>query len=153
MTARPAHNADRRSDVFALRTRVEISDTDLGGVVYYGRYSHMLDRAVIAYRRHIGIAPLGPEGHLFVVRRVEMDYLISARFEDELDIAVWIPRIGRSSHTVACEITHVVTGGVLLRAEYTIVGVSGYDGGRPTRVPHQMTDAIVAHEGDSVQRR
>jgi acyl-CoA thioester hydrolase len=131
---------------------VEISDTDLGGVVYYGRYAHILDRAVIAYRRHIGIAPLGPEGHLFVVRRVEMDYLASARFEDELDIAVWIPQIGRSSHTVACQITHVETQSVLLRADYTIVGVSGYTGGRPTRMPPEMVHAIVAHEGDSVQR-
>jgi len=51
-----------------LRTRVEISDTDQGAVVHHARYPHHLDRGVVAYRRHLGIPPLGPEGHLFVAR-------------------------------------------------------------------------------------
>ena len=56
---------------FSAVSRVDVAETDLGAVVYYGRYVHHVDRAVIAYRRHVGIPPLGPDGHLFVVRRLE----------------------------------------------------------------------------------
>ena len=39
---------------FALDTSVEIADTDLGGVVYFGSYPRLLDRGLLAYRRHLG---------------------------------------------------------------------------------------------------
>jgi acyl-CoA thioester hydrolase len=138
---------------FALDTRVEIADTDLGGVVYYGSYARLADRAVCAYRRHLGIPELGPDGHRFVVRTMSWDYLRAARFSDELTVHVGVPRVGRSSHTVRVRIDHSASGAVVATAELTIVGVSDYDQPRPTRVPADLVERISGFEGPGLGRR
>lgn len=137
---------------FALETSVEIADTDLGGVVYFGSYPRLLDRGLLAYRRHLDIPLLGPEGHLFVVRRMTIEYLRSARFGDALIVRVRTVRLGRSSHTMAYAIENAATGSVLATAEQIIVGVSGYDAGRPTRVPNELVACIAGFEGPGLER-
>lgn len=148
MTAAPHADVDADGFGFAVSTRVEIADTDLGGVVYYGNYARLLDRALMAYRRELGIPELGPAGHLFVVRHLACDYRRSARFGDELTVRIRTARVGRSSHTVAYRIEDAVTGDVVATAEQVIVGVSGYDGGRPTRVPADLAARLAAFEDD-----
>lgn len=133
---------------FSERSRVEIADTDLGAVVYYGRYPHHVDRGVVAYRRALGIPPLGPEGHLFVVRSMHIDYRSSARFDDELDIHVRTSEIGRTSHTTQVRIDRLGTGGArehVADARLVVVGLEAY-GGRPSRMPDEMRRAIERFE-------
>lgn len=137
---------------FALDTSVEIADTDLGGVVYFGSYPRLLDRGLMAYRRHLDIPLLGPEGHLFVVRRMTIEYLRSARFGDALIVRVRTVRLGRSSHTMAYAIENAATGAMLATAEQIIVGVSGYEAGRPTRVPNDVVARIAGFEGPGLER-
>jgi len=137
---------------FALDTSVEIADTDLGGVVYFGSYPRLFDRGLLAYRRQLDIPALGPEGHLFVVRRLTIEYLRSARFGDALTVRVRTARLGRSSHTMAYAIENAATGAVLATADQTIVGVSGYEGGRPTRVPDELVARIAGFEGPGLER-
>lgn len=134
---------------FSAVSRVDVAETDLGAVVYYGRYVHHVDRAVIAYRRHVGIPPLGPDGHLFVVRRLEVDYRAPARFDDEVEAFVRVTRLGGSSHEYAVRLERIGGGphGHLADAVITIVGVGGYEAPRPTRMPASMRDAIAAFEG------
>jgi acyl-CoA thioester hydrolase len=134
---------------FSAVSRVDVAETDLGAVVYYGRYVHHVDRAVIAYRRHVGIPPLGPDGHLFVVRRLEVDYRAPARFDDEVEAFVRVARVGGSSHQYAIRLERIGGGpsGHLADAVITIVGVGGYDAPRPTRMPRSMRDAVAAFEG------
>ncbi|HET6689653.1 MAG TPA: thioesterase family protein [Miltoncostaeaceae bacterium] len=134
---------------FSAVSRVDVAETDLGAVVYYGRYVHHVDRALLAYRRHLGVPPLGPGGHLFVVRRLEVDYRASARFDDEVEAFVRVTRLGASSHEYAVRLERVGGGapGHLADAELTIVGVGDYEAPRPTRMPSPMRDAIAAFEG------
>lgn len=134
---------------FSARSRVDIAETDLGAVVYYARYPHHIDRAVLAYRRHLGIPPLGPDGHHFVVRSLHVDYLASARFDDEVEAFVRVSDLGRSSHTMEARLERVGEGdaGVpLATATLVLVGLAGY-GGRPSRVPEAMRAAIEGFEG------
>jgi len=134
---------------FAVRTRVDIADTDLGAVVYYGRYPHHVDRGVLAYRRHVGVPLLGPEGHLFVVRSLGIDYRSSARFDDELEVLVRTAEIGRSSHTVEVRIDRLGHDGgaeTVAEARLVVVGLAGY-GGRPSRMPASMREALERFEG------
>ena len=137
---------------FALETSVEIADTDLGGVVYFGSYPRLLDRGLLAYRRHLDIPLLGPAGHLFVVRRMTIEYLRSARFGDALTVRVRTARLGRSSHTMAYAIENAATEVMLATAEQIIVGVSGYDDGRPTRVPDELVARVAGFEGPGLGR-
>lgn len=133
---------------FSARSRVNVAETDLGAVVYYARYPHHLDRAVLAYRRHLGIPPLGPEGHLFVVRSLSVDYHASALFDDEVEVFVRVSDMGRSSHTVRARMERLGPDGPAHLADATLVlvGVGAY-GGRPSRVPEAMREAIAAFEG------
>jgi acyl-CoA thioester hydrolase len=130
---------------FALDTRVEIADTDLGGVVYYGNYARLFDRGLMAYRRALGIPELGPGGHLFVVRRLTVDFRRSARFGDALVVRVRAADIGRSSHTMEY-LVEASDGTSVATAEQVIVGVSGYNDGRPTRVPDDLAARLRAWE-------
>lgn len=139
----------------AVRTRVDVSDTDLGGVVYYARYPHFIDRAAMAYRRHLGIPLLGPPGHLFVVRSLDVDYRSSARFDDPLAVLVRTARLGRTSHTMEVAVTRADEEGrpgrLLVGARLVIVGVSDYDAPRPTRMPGEVGERIRAFEGDGLE--
>ncbi|HTI34261.1 MAG TPA: thioesterase family protein [Miltoncostaea sp.] len=133
---------------FSAVSRVDVAETDLGAVVYYGRYVHHVDRAVIAYRRHVGIPPLGPDGHLFVVRRLELDYRAPARFDDEVEAFVRVTRLGGSSHEYAVRLERIGGGppAHLADAVITVVGVGGFEAPRPTRMPASMRDAIAAFD-------
>ncbi len=137
---------------FCMQTRVDVADTDLGGIVYYGRYAHFIDRGVIAYRRFLGIPALGPDDHLFVVRHLEVEYRSSARFDEVLDVRVRTSQVGRSSHTMQVAVTRadadaedeVVT---LAEATVTLVGVGGYESPRPTRVPDDIARRLREFDG------
>ncbi len=144
---------DERADFrFVMHSRVEVTDTDLGGIVYYGRYAHFVDRGVLAYRRHLDIPPLGPPGHLFVVRALHVDYLAAARFDQVLGIWVRTREVGRTSHTMEVEVTHHDPGAptrALARATVTLVGIAAYDDPRPTRLPADLAETLRAFEGDA----
>jgi acyl-CoA thioester hydrolase len=133
---------------FSAVSRVSVADTDLGAVAYYGRYAHHLDRAAIAYRRHLGIPPLGPEGHVFVVRSLAVDYRASARFDDEVEAFVRVTDLGRTVHTMQARLERLTDAGSqhLADARLVIVGLAAY-GGRPSRMPAVMHDAVAAFEG------
>ena len=92
---------------FTLRTRVDFSDTDVTGVVYYGRYLALFDRAIVAYRRQLGVDLLGPDGHHYMIRSVAAQYHGSLRFDDEIDVHVRISRIGRTSHSYDLRVERV----------------------------------------------
>lgn len=118
-------------------------------MVYYGRYPHHIDRAAVAYRRSLGIDPLGPAGHLFVVRSLHLDYHSSARFDDELRVWVRTAEVGRTSHVLEARIDRLVESSHQQRvaeARLVIVGLERY-GGRPSRVPPEMRRAIEEFEG------
>ena len=72
---------------FALRVYYE--DTDLAGIVYYANYLRFIERARTEWVRGQGIDQTRlkqEEGLVFAVRRVEADYLVPARFGDDLTV-------------------------------------------------------------------
>ncbi|MSO44936.1 MAG: acyl-CoA thioesterase [Thermoleophilia bacterium] len=133
---------------FSTRMRVDFADTDAFGHVYFGRYSRYLERAVIEYRRAVGIALLGEPGHLFVVRSLSIDYHAAARFDDDLEVFVRTLRIGTTSHTHDLRIERIDTDGALHLADarVVIVGVGSEGDGPPTPMPGGIRAAIEAFE-------
>ncbi|MBN8772080.1 MAG: YbgC/FadM family acyl-CoA thioesterase, partial [Thiobacillus sp.] len=72
---------------FVWPVRVYWEDTDAGGVVYYANYLKFMERARSEWLRAFGFEQdvLRDEpGIVFVVRRVEIDYLSPARFNEQL---------------------------------------------------------------------
>lgn len=111
---------------FAWPVRVYYEDTDSGGVVYYANYLKFLERARTEWLRALGFEQtelLRDYNVLFVVRRVEIDYLRPARFNDALTVTLAVRGMGRSW----VELDQTATRGaeVLVTAHIKIVCVNG----------------------------
>ena len=72
------------------KTKVYYEDTDAGGIVYYARYLHFIERArteMIYDHLKLNHNQLREQFNvIFVVRECNVKYLKSANFEDNLEI-------------------------------------------------------------------
>src|SRR6185436_46966 len=89
--------------VCAHRLRVRWVEVDMQKVVFNGHYLTYIDSAIADYWRAIGLAY--PEGYVdryandMFLRKAAVDYLGSARYEDELAVHCRVAKLGRSSMT------------------------------------------------------
>lgn len=88
------------AEAFRTRLRVRFSDCDAQGIVFNAHYLRFCDNALEEW--FLATPQVGEEGMWdFVVKRAEVEWQSSARPGDELDVAVWVPRWGTTSFTVA----------------------------------------------------
>jgi acyl-CoA thioester hydrolase len=86
--------------VFTWTVRVYYEDTDAGGIVYYANYLKFYERARTEWLRSLGIhqqALLDEESAAFVVRSAAIEYLSSARLDDEITLKLSVEKLGRAS--------------------------------------------------------
>lgn len=129
--------------VFVWPVRVYWEDTDAGGVVYYANYLKFMERARSEWLRAHGFeqdALRDGAGVVFVVRRVEIDYLVPARFNDRLDISVELAGMGRAS----LDVTQTVSTGPT-RLASAAVKLACVDAARfkPARIPEPIFQALA----------
>ena len=121
--------------------RVYYEDTDMGGIVYYANYLRYIERARSDWVRNLGVdqnAMRDEDRVVFVVRRVEADYLKPAKFDDALLIRTAVKSVTGARLVMAQE---VVRGEeALFRAEVTVVCVGR--GGAPARLPANIRQQI-----------
>jgi len=74
------------SHIFPIRVYYE--DTDLAGIVYYANYLKFIERARSTMVQEAGIDQLEMQrdGFVFAVKRVEAEYINSARLNDDLRV-------------------------------------------------------------------
>lgn len=128
--------------MFHFPVRVYYEDTDAGGVTYYANYLKFCERARTEWFRSLGFsqdALARESGVYFVVRRVEMDYLQSARLDDQLDVSVAIEKAGRVSLEFMQEIR---CGDTLLARSRTKVGCVGGTPFRPVPLPENIKKSL-----------
>ncbi|WP_170366665.1 tol-pal system-associated acyl-CoA thioesterase [Ruegeria arenilitoris] len=120
--------------VFPIRVYYE--DTDMGGVVYHANYLRYIERARSDWVRNLGNDQnaMREAGIIWVVRRVEADYLASARFDDELQVETEVVAISGVRLTMAQLIRRGETE--VFRATVTAVCVN--QDGRPIRLPAEI---------------
>ena len=107
---------------FRATRRVDFADTDLAGIVHFSNFFRYMEAAEVAFLRARGLSvKMDWEGQQLGFPRVAAacDYLKPARFEDVLDIAVTLERLGGKSLTYTFEFTR--TGDVLARGKVTCV--------------------------------
>lgn len=83
------------STEFIWPIRVYYEDTDAGGVVYYANYLKYYERARSEWLNHLNIdqPTLLKENTVFVVAKVEVDYIKPARLNDQLVVKSKITRL------------------------------------------------------------
>lgn len=82
-----------------LSIRVYYEDTDAGGVVYYAKYLHFLERARTETLRFLGFEQsdlLCEEGVAFAVRSLNVEYLKPAKLDDLIEVVTSIVELGRA---------------------------------------------------------
>jgi acyl-CoA thioester hydrolase len=70
---------------FSMKIRVYYEDTDTGGVVYHSNYLNFCERARSDAFFEKGMTPVLEDGH-FVARKLEADFITSAKLGDILEI-------------------------------------------------------------------
>ena len=105
---------------FRHRLRVRWSECDLQGVVFYPHYLAYLDHTMTElWREAIGpYTEMVPDhGVDMVVAEARLRYRGSARFDDELEIAATVTRLGDTSITTEFSIERLGDGAVLTEAD------------------------------------
>jgi len=146
------HVTDRKPPFrYAAYTRVQFSDTDAQGVVYYGRYLPYFDLARTEYHRHLGRVDTG--ACEFVMRASSVEYHAPARFDDLLEIFVRAERIGRTSVTFDHAAYRIGDDGeddtLMVTAKQTLVLID-VRGRKPVPVPETYRERLAAFEGVAV---
>jgi acyl-CoA thioester hydrolase len=119
-----------------LPIRVYYEDTDLAGIVYYANYLRYIERARSDWVRGLGIDQnaMKAQGLVFAVRRVEADYLMPARLDDELMVETEVVQVTGARLVM----DQVVRRGKdrLFHAIVTVVVIT--DTGHPARMPANL---------------
>tara|TARA_Y100001949_G_scaffold118386_1_gene100553 strand:- start:30 stop:431 length:402 start_codon:yes stop_codon:yes gene_type:complete len=78
-------------------------DTDAQGVVYYANYLRYFERARTEYLREIGYGQkkLMQEGVIFIVRKVNLEFMKPATLDDEIIIETELIKLGKVSFDFA----------------------------------------------------
>jgi len=129
---------------FCWPVRVYWEDTDAGGVVYYANYLKFLERARTEWLSHLGLEQdqlAADAGVVFVVRRVEADYLKPARFNDRLVVRCELAELSRASMSMSQQVLRGEE--VLLKARIKVACVDQV-GFRPARIPTFVSQAFGA---------
>ena len=124
-----------------IPVRVYYEDTDLAGIVYYANYLKFIERGRTDALRDLGIdqsAMKRDQGLVFVVSRLEVDYLAPARFDDLLEVTTAVTTLRGASVEMGQEVRRGDTP--LIRALVTIACMDV--GGRPQRLPGKVRAAL-----------
>lgn len=116
--------------------RVYYEDTDMGGVVYHANYLKFIERARSDWVRQLGNDQnaMRDAGIVWVVRRIEADYLATARFDDDLVVETEVAALSGARLTMSQLIKRDETE--LFRAVVTAVCMNKQ--GKPVRLPAEI---------------
>jgi acyl-CoA thioester hydrolase len=108
--------------MFRVSRRIEFCDTDLAGIVHFANFFRFMESAEVEFLRSRGLnVKLEWEGQTLGFPRVaaSCDYLKPITFEDVIDIAVSIDRLGTKSVTYVFEFSK--DGEAIARGKVTSV--------------------------------
>jgi len=129
-----------------LPIRVYYEDTDAGGVVYHSNYINYFERARTELMRQLGyeLDELAEnEKLIFVVRTINCEYLLPAKFNDELFVSAEIIETGKTRVFFKQEVMKSHKGKciTLTKGEVTVVSVDA-DKFKAKRIPIQILESL-----------
>jgi len=131
-------------ETHVLPVRVYFEDTDFTGLVYHANFLKFCERGRSDFIRMLGIDhrslanPKEGEPALFVVRRIEIDYLKPARIDEVLEVVTSCGEIGGATLVLTQDVRRDDV--VLVRAKVSVVLVS--EAGKPQRLGQLVRGAL-----------
>lgn len=133
-----------------LALRVYYEDTDAGGMVYYANYLKFAERARTEMLRLAGYDHGGMAdrfGLAFVVRDCALSYKRPAYLDDLIEVRSRFLEVGGATLTAEQLICRDTME--LARLDVRLACMTG--GGRPSRIPKALRDALSAYQGAADQ--
>jgi acyl-CoA thioester hydrolase len=131
-------------DRHILPVRVYFEDTDFTGLVYHANFLKFAERGRSDFIRNLGIDhrslenPVEGDPAVFVVRRIEVDYLKPAHIDEVLEVVTHCADIGGATLILSQEVRR--DGVVLARLKMSVVLVSKT--GKPLRLGRLVRDPL-----------
>ena len=119
-----------------LPLRVYYEDTDAGGIVYHAQYLAFAERARSAWLRCLEIdqpAMLAVDKRGFVVRRIEIDFLLPSGLGTVLEVESSLLRLGGASLKLKQNIMNLENGHILALLVIDLVLVE-FKEGSPAKI-------------------
>ncbi len=129
--------------VFHWPIRVYYEDTDAGGVVFYANYLKFFERARTEMLRDMGFEQdqlIAEQNVIFVVRSVQVDYLMPARFNESLNVTAEIT----SAKKVSLSFEQLITRNGELLCKGTIkIACLDAETMRPKAIPEELLQKLL----------
>jgi acyl-CoA thioester hydrolase len=123
---------------------IRFSDTDANGHVFFGNYFTLFDTAFLKYLKIIGYS-----FNRFLQNNINFYYVEAKsqfkspiRFDDELDVAVWIDHLGNTSFTIEFEAFNKTSNKLAALGNIVAVVVDEKTE-KPAALPDEFIQAIL----------
>jgi acyl-CoA thioester hydrolase len=121
-----------------MKVRIYYEDTDAGGIVYHTNYIKYCERARSEHFFSRGMMPGEDNKYGFVVRKIDADFLGSARLGDLLEVRTSVEEFKKSSLILLQEIYKEETK--LFSMKVMLVYV---EAGKPRRIPEKLENILL----------
>ena len=131
---------------FVWQMRVYWEDTDGGGVVYHARYLNFFERARTEWLRSLGMNQselADKHDTVFAVRRMEIDFRLAARLDDELLVSAQPIGLGAARVTFEQKIHRAADHELLAQAQVEAACLAA-ESCRAVRLPAWIRQPIAA---------
>jgi acyl-CoA thioester hydrolase len=144
------------SQRFRHRIRVRFNECDPQGVVFFANYLMYVDVAMTEFWREAfgGYATMVENGIDVMVAEAGLRYRGSARFDDDIDVILWVARLGDSSVVTPFALERAADGALLVEGEVrqVFVDTSSYEKRAMPAPVREGLDRYLAEEPEQVPR-
>jgi len=128
--------------ISTLPIRIYYEDTDAGGIVYYANYLKFFERGRTELLREVNIEQdvLLEKNIAFVVKKVELNYVKPARFNQLINVKTEVVSCQKASLQFKQEIFNE-KGGLLCQA-ITLIACINLQKMKPMAIPSEITEVI-----------
>jgi acyl-CoA thioester hydrolase len=132
--------------MFQYNFKIYYEDTDSGGVVYYANYLKFIERARTEMINDLGFTLttlLKDYDRLFLVKKIECDYIESCKLEDTLYVQSRVLVLKNASFEL--EQNLLKQNKIIFRSKIVMVCVNSQ--GAPSKIPNELHSLMKNKDG------
>ena len=132
--------------MFQYTFKIYYEDTDSGGVVYYANYLKFIERARTEMINELGFTLttlLKDYDRLFLVKKIECDYIEPCKLEDRLNIQSKVLVLKNASFELEQNI--LKQNKIIFRSKIVMVCVNSQ--GAPSKIPNELHSLMKNKDG------
>ena len=132
--------------MFQYTLKIYYEDTDSGGVVYYANYLKFIERARTEMINKLGFTLttlLKEHDRLFLVKKIECDYIESCKLEDTLNVQSKVLVLKNASFVL--EQNLLKQNKIIFRSKIMMVCVNSQ--GAPSKIPNELHSLMKNKDG------